>query len=73
MSRRRWKGEFRPHFFGGVATVVSKLLLQALPDTAFFGEKDYQQLQVIKRMAHDLDIPAAIRVAPPCANTTASR
>jgi pantoate--beta-alanine ligase len=58
------EGEFRPHFFGGVATVVTKLLLQALPDAAFFGEKDYQQLQVIKRMAHDLDIPAAIEGCP---------
>lgn len=54
------EGEFRPHFFGGVATVVSKLLLQALPDAAYFGEKDYQQLQVIKRMAHDLNIPVEI-------------
>jgi len=54
------EGEFRPHFFGGVATVVTKLLLQALPDAAFFGEKDYQQLQVIKRMTRDLDIPVAI-------------
>lgn len=58
------EGEFRPHFFGGVATVVTKLLLQSLPDTAFFGEKDYQQLQVIKRMARDLDIPVAIEGCP---------
>jgi pantoate--beta-alanine ligase len=54
------EGEMRPHFFGGVATVVSKLLLQTLPDRAFFGEKDYQQLLVIKRMTADLDIPVEI-------------
>jgi pantoate--beta-alanine ligase len=58
------EGEFRPHFFGGVATVVTKLLLQCLPDRAFFGDKDYQQLQVIKRMAKDLDIPVAIDGCP---------
>jgi pantoate--beta-alanine ligase len=58
------EGEFRPHFFGGVATVVSKLLLQALPDHAFFGDKDYQQLLVIKRMTTDLDIPVAIHGCP---------
>jgi len=58
------EGEFRPQFFIGVATVVSKLLLQALPDVAVFGEKDYQQLCVIKRMVQDLDIPVEILGAP---------
>jgi len=58
------EGEMRPHFFGGVATVVSKLLLQSLPDKAFFGEKDYQQLLVIQHMARDLDIPVDIQGLP---------
>ena len=56
--------EFRPHFFGGVATVVAKLLIAAMPDVAVFGEKDWQQLQVIRRLVTDLALPIEILGAP---------
>lgn len=52
--------DHRPHFFAGVATVVAKLLLAGLPDRAFFGEKDYQQLLVVKQLVRDLNIPTQI-------------
>jgi pantoate--beta-alanine ligase len=55
---------FRPHFFAGVTTVVAKLLVQCSPDFAMFGEKDYQQLKVVTRLAQDLDLPVKIIAVP---------
>ncbi len=58
------EGEHRPGFFTGVATVVSKLLIQCMPDVALFGEKDFQQLQIIRRLVTDLSIPVGIEGVP---------
>lgn len=58
------ESDFRPHFFGGVATVVAKLLIAAGPDLAVFGEKDYQQLLVVKQLVRDLALPVEIIAAP---------
>lgn len=59
-----WEGEIRPGHFVGVATIVAKLLNIVRPDLAFFGEKDYQQLQVVRRLVSDLDLGVGIVGVP---------
>lgn len=58
------ESDARPHFFAGVATVVTKLLIQASPDVAAFGEKDFQQLAVVRRLVQDLRLPVEIVPVP---------
>lgn len=61
---RRWEGAHRPTHFGGVATVVTKLLNIVRPDTAFFGQKDYQQVVVVRQLAVDLNVGTTIVQCP---------
>lgn len=58
------EGVIRPHHFAGVATVVTKLFQQVVPDYAFFGEKDYQQLLVVRRIVRDLNVPIEVVPVP---------
>jgi pantoate--beta-alanine ligase len=63
-ARAGLEDRFRPHFFDGVATVVSKLFIQSQANAAMFGEKDYQQLIVVKQMAKDLNLPIQVIGVP---------
>ena len=60
----RLESDFRPDHFSGVATIVGKLLLAGMPDRAYFGEKDFQQLLVVKQLVRDLNIPTEIVGCP---------
>ncbi|WP_315849989.1 pantoate--beta-alanine ligase [Mariniblastus fucicola] len=61
---RKLEGEFRPTHFGGVATIVLKLFNIVAPDVAYFGQKDYQQVVVVKQMVRDLNVPVEVRTCP---------
>ena len=63
-AKAELEDKFRPHFFGGVATVVAKLFTQTAPDFAMFGQKDYPQLRVVTQMAKDLDLPLKVIGVP---------
>src|SRR5581483_2442339 len=58
------ESDFRPHFFAGVATIVAKLLIAVRPEVAVFGEKDYQQLLVVKALVRDMGLPVRVLAAP---------